>query len=91
VFDDMLRHVTFVFDDMFRQVTFVFDDMFRQVPFELWFSVGPLASSTNTTHRHDITEILLRCTVKVLSEFDLIFGVLMPLSTIFQLYHGDQY
>jgi hypothetical protein len=22
---------------------------------------------------------------------DLIFGVLMPLSTIFQLYHGDQF
>ena len=24
-------------------------------------------------------------------DFDLIFGVLMPLSTIFQLYHGDQF
>ena len=23
--------------------------------------------------------------------FDLIFGVLTPLSTIFQLYHGDQF
>ena len=24
-------------------------------------------------------------------DFDLIFGVLTPLSTIFQLYHGDQF
>ena len=24
-------------------------------------------------------------------NFDLIFGVLMPYSTIFQLYHGDQF
>jgi hypothetical protein len=24
-------------------------------------------------------------------DFDLIFGVLMPLSAIFQLYHGDQF
>jgi hypothetical protein len=26
-----------------------------------------------------------------LFDFDLIFGVLMPLSAIFQLYHGDQF
>jgi len=26
-----------------------------------------------------------------LIDFDLIFGVLTPLSTIFQLYHGDQF
>jgi len=25
------------------------------------------------------------------SDFDLIFAVLMPLSAIFQLYHGDQF
>jgi hypothetical protein len=27
---------------------------------------------------------------QTLYRFDLIFGVLMPLSAVFQLYHGDQ-
>ena len=39
---------------------------------------------TNNTDSNATTEILL-------IWFDLIFGVLMPLSTIFQLYHGDQF
>jgi hypothetical protein len=58
------------------------------------------------TGRHDIAEILLKVALKhqnsiflfplcgavfFLFEFDLIFGVLMPLSAIFQLYHGDQF
>ena len=30
-------------------------------------------------------------TFTVRIDFDLIFGVLAPLSTIFQLYHGDQF
>jgi hypothetical protein len=28
---------------------------------------------------------------KLIDLIDLIFGVLTPLSTIFQLYHGDQF
>ena len=39
---------------------------------------------TNNTDSNATTEILL-------IWFDLIFGVLTPLSTIFQLYHGDQF
>jgi len=27
----------------------------------------------------------------LINDFDLIFGVLTPLSAIFQLYHGDQF
>jgi hypothetical protein len=36
------------------------------------------------------TTFPLKLSVKIV-KYDLIFGVLMPLSTIFLLYHGDQF
>jgi hypothetical protein len=59
--------------------------------------------STNKTDRHDITEILLKValntiearrkplTNQTLSHSIVIYGVLTPLLTIFQLYHGGQF
>jgi len=32
-----------------------------------------------------------KCSYSIILDFDLIFGVLTPLSAIFQLYHGDQF
>ena len=34
----------------------------------LWFSLGPLASSTNKTDRHDIIEILLKVALKTIKQ-----------------------
>jgi hypothetical protein len=66
-----------------------------------WFSLCTLASSTTKTDRHDIAEILLKVALKKnppkvkIVKYDLILFLvgffLMPLSTIFQLYHGDQF
>jgi hypothetical protein len=36
-----------------------------------WFSPGPLVSSTSTTDRHDITEILLKVALNTRSRFEL--------------------
>ena len=33
-----------------------------------WFSPGPPVSSTNKTHRHDITEILLKVALNTISQ-----------------------
>jgi len=36
-----------------------------------WFSLGSTISSTNKTDRHDITEILLKVTLKIISPYNM--------------------
>ena len=38
-----------------------------------WFSPGPLVSSTNTTDRHDITEILLEVALNTINQTDKLY------------------
>ena len=72
-----------------------------------WFSPWYYSSSTKKTYHHDIAKILLKVALNIIrqpviinsTEFFvhhymidwLIYCVLMPLSSIFQLYHGDQF
>jgi hypothetical protein len=59
------------------------DKVYQLLAHGRWFSPGTLASSTTKTGDSIIT-------IDWLIDW-LIFGVLTPLSTIFQLHHGDQF
>ena len=51
----------------------------------LWFSPGPLVSSTNKTDRHDIIEILLKVALKTIKQqtsIKLNLPALLPTSQI---------
>jgi hypothetical protein len=46
-----------------------FDKSFQRLAVGWWFSPGTLVSSTNKTGRQDITEILLKVALNIITQF----------------------